>query len=361
MVVPEANRAFVAERLGTDPVVAASASPTACRRGGPVPLHRTRRRPRAARDRRRRTPPPPRVPREVGPFTLFHSGDAVPYEGMDVELRRLAGGRPIDVALLPINGRRPERRVPGNFWGDEAATFAHAIGAGSWCRCTSTCSPSTPRRRAVHRDCRTPRPAVPRAAGRRASGNHTSTTSMTVADRPLTVETVTVARVAKTIDHSLLKPELTVDEVLAGCDVAAELRRRLGVLPAARRRALSRRPRRHGRARRHRRSASPTAPPDGDQGVRGPAGDRAGRRRAGHGHRHRPAALGRPDVRAGRHRRRRRRHRRRRHRQGDPRERLPRRTTRSRRLPGWRRRPARRTSRRRPATPRRAPRSTTCA
>lgn len=36
-----------------------------------------------------------------------------------------------------------------------------------------------------------------------------------------TVETITVEKVAKTIDHSLLKPELTVDEVLAGCDVAA--------------------------------------------------------------------------------------------------------------------------------------------
>ena len=36
-----------------------------------------------------------------------------------------------------------------------------------------------------------------------------------------TVETITVGKVAKTIDHSLLKPELTVDEVLAGCEVAA--------------------------------------------------------------------------------------------------------------------------------------------
>lgn len=33
--------------------------------------------------------------------------------------------------------------------------------------------------------------------------------------------TITVKRIAKTIDHSLLKPELTVDEVLAGCEVAA--------------------------------------------------------------------------------------------------------------------------------------------
>jgi len=36
-----------------------------------------------------------------------------------------------------------------------------------------------------------------------------------------TVDNVTVRQIAKTIDHSLLKPELTVDEVLAGCEVAA--------------------------------------------------------------------------------------------------------------------------------------------
>jgi deoxyribose-phosphate aldolase len=33
--------------------------------------------------------------------------------------------------------------------------------------------------------------------------------------------TIPVATVAKSIDHALLRPELTVDEVLAGCDVAA--------------------------------------------------------------------------------------------------------------------------------------------
>ena len=37
-----------------------------------------------------------------------------------------------------------------------------------------------------------------------------------------TVDTITVEKVAKTIDHSLLKPELTLDEVVAGCAVAAE-------------------------------------------------------------------------------------------------------------------------------------------
>jgi deoxyribose-phosphate aldolase len=38
---------------------------------------------------------------------------------------------------------------------------------------------------------------------------------------PWTVETITVEQAAKTIDHSLLKPELTLDEVLAGCELAA--------------------------------------------------------------------------------------------------------------------------------------------
>jgi L-ascorbate metabolism protein UlaG (beta-lactamase superfamily) len=35
----------------------------------------------------------------------------------------------IDVALLPINGRAPERRVPGNLFGGEAAQLARDIGA----------------------------------------------------------------------------------------------------------------------------------------------------------------------------------------------------------------------------------------
>jgi deoxyribose-phosphate aldolase len=39
-----------------------------------------------------------------------------------------------------------------------------------------------------------------------------------------TVDTITEEKVAKTIDHSLLRPELTVDEVLAGCALAAAYR-----------------------------------------------------------------------------------------------------------------------------------------
>jgi deoxyribose-phosphate aldolase len=38
---------------------------------------------------------------------------------------------------------------------------------------------------------------------------------------PWTVENVTVRQIAKTIDHSLLRPELTISEVVDGCAVAA--------------------------------------------------------------------------------------------------------------------------------------------
>ena len=59
-----------------------------------------------------------------GPFTLYHAGDTIPYEGM---ADRIGGG--VDVALLPINGRAPERRVAGNLSGEEAAALAHELGA----------------------------------------------------------------------------------------------------------------------------------------------------------------------------------------------------------------------------------------
>lgn len=61
----------------------------------------------------------------AGPWVLYHTGDTVLYDGMIERLRPCS----IDVALLPINGRRPERRVAGNLWGSEAAGLAREIGA----------------------------------------------------------------------------------------------------------------------------------------------------------------------------------------------------------------------------------------
>ena len=129
LVIPEANRQFVSDRLHADP-----AWPIGVTDGSSLdvgPFHVTgiavAHEQLDADDQGRALHLGYLV--AVGPFTLFHSGDAIPYDGMESRLLELAGGRRIDVALLPINGRLPERRVPGNFWGDEAVRFALAIGA----------------------------------------------------------------------------------------------------------------------------------------------------------------------------------------------------------------------------------------
>lgn len=61
----------------------------------------------------------------VGSFTLYHSGDTLLYPGLVPALQ----GFSIDIAFLPINGNRPERRVAGNMNGTEAARLAKEIGA----------------------------------------------------------------------------------------------------------------------------------------------------------------------------------------------------------------------------------------
>ena len=68
---------------------------------------------------------------EFGGHFVYHSGDTVRYAGLADILRQWN----IDVALLPINGTRPERRVAGNLSGPEAAQLAKDIGA----RCVIPC------------------------------------------------------------------------------------------------------------------------------------------------------------------------------------------------------------------------------
>ncbi|MEZ4861584.1 MAG: MBL fold metallo-hydrolase [Caldilineaceae bacterium] len=63
---------------------------------------------------------------EVGPWTLYHSGDTIQYPGMMDYLRQWS----IDLALLPINGRDPSRGVAGNLSGPEAVALGRAIRAG---------------------------------------------------------------------------------------------------------------------------------------------------------------------------------------------------------------------------------------
>jgi L-ascorbate metabolism protein UlaG (beta-lactamase superfamily) len=62
---------------------------------------------------------------QCGDLKIYHSGDTLLYDGMAA---KLSAFQP-DVALLPINGDLPERGVAGNLNGHEAARLAHDIGA----------------------------------------------------------------------------------------------------------------------------------------------------------------------------------------------------------------------------------------
>ncbi len=64
---------------------------------------------------------------EFGGWRIYHSGDTMLYDGMVEKLRSF--GR-IDLAILPINGRTPERRVAGNLNGEEAASLGKLLEAG---------------------------------------------------------------------------------------------------------------------------------------------------------------------------------------------------------------------------------------
>jgi L-ascorbate metabolism protein UlaG (beta-lactamase superfamily) len=131
LIIPEANRQPVAERLKLTPSAllgldAGQSASVAGFRVHAVP---------AAHEQLERDPHGRHMFLgyiiEFGGGTVYHSGDTVRYDGLAQLLRHW----PIDVALLPINGRAPERRVAGNLTGREAAQLAHDIGA----RCVIPC------------------------------------------------------------------------------------------------------------------------------------------------------------------------------------------------------------------------------
>jgi L-ascorbate metabolism protein UlaG (beta-lactamase superfamily) len=125
LLVPEANRAFTAERLGCDPAWLVGMddgmgyeSAGFAIEGVPA-AHEA-----LEKDAEGRHKFMGYVAR-CGEWTVYHSGDTMRYEGMEERLAGLG----IDIALLPINGRAPERRVAGNLFGAEAAQLAKTIGA----------------------------------------------------------------------------------------------------------------------------------------------------------------------------------------------------------------------------------------
>ena len=120
LIIPEANRSFVAERLNlaVDVPVGLDAGGTTTASGCyvyAVPAAH----PDLATDAQGRHVYLGYIVKS-GPFVIYHSGDTVEHETIVAAVKKPAG---IDVALLPINGKL------GNMNGIEAARFAKDIGA----------------------------------------------------------------------------------------------------------------------------------------------------------------------------------------------------------------------------------------
>lgn len=127
LIIPEANRDFVADRLGIHPALPIGVDDgervevAGFRVTGIAAAHEDVEQDEAGRHKFLG------YVFEFGDgFTIYHSGDTLRYEGLAERLQPFD----IDVALLPINGRKPERGVAGNLSGAEAAQLARDIGAG---------------------------------------------------------------------------------------------------------------------------------------------------------------------------------------------------------------------------------------
>ncbi len=130
-IIPEANRAFVAER-----VKCAVDFPTGLNDGHSVQIgefsfyaipakHNT-----IDRDENGNCRYMGYVIR-IGGFSIYHSGDTLWFDELPELLRPLA----IDLALLPINGDKPERKVAGNLDHREAIKLALGLGVKTLIPC----------------------------------------------------------------------------------------------------------------------------------------------------------------------------------------------------------------------------------
>jgi len=124
VVAPAANRQFAAERLGINPETILPQIGQDDQRGGIFDHGDHRRHPQVERDEQGRSKYLGYVI-QAGHCTIYHSGDTLWHDAIVKKVKPFK----VDMALLPINGDRPERRVAGNLDGAQAARLAKAIGA----------------------------------------------------------------------------------------------------------------------------------------------------------------------------------------------------------------------------------------
>lgn len=126
LVIPRANRAFVLERLGdvesalVEIDAGESITVGSVKLHGIPAAHNTVERDEAGRCRFLG------FVAETGGRSFYHSGDTLKHDEL---VSSIAPFHP-DVAFVPINGNKPERRVAGNLNGSEAAQVARDIHAG---------------------------------------------------------------------------------------------------------------------------------------------------------------------------------------------------------------------------------------
>ena len=123
LVIPEANRTFVAERLGCEPNLPVGLDDGDSAQAGPFQFYGI-----AAAHEELETDALGRYTHlgyvaRFGLWTVYHSGDTVCYSGLVERLKPFN----VDVAILPINGSSPERKVAGNLDGSEAATLEQPV------------------------------------------------------------------------------------------------------------------------------------------------------------------------------------------------------------------------------------------
>ena len=124
-VIPEANRDFVAERVAIDPAVPLGLNDGEHLTIGDFTIHAV---PAAHETVERDEEGQCRFLGYVvqfGPYTVYHSGDTMWYD----EIVETLAPFDIDVALLPINGRDPKRKVAGNLNAEQAVRLAKEIRA----------------------------------------------------------------------------------------------------------------------------------------------------------------------------------------------------------------------------------------
>jgi len=124
-IIPEANRDFICHRLGCEKSWPIGLSDTQSvdvkgfKIHGVPAAHNTLDRDEAGRCKYMG------FIVEFGDYRVYHSGDTLWYDGMVDILKPFD----VDVAFLPINGNKPERRVAGNLNAEETARLGKEIGA----------------------------------------------------------------------------------------------------------------------------------------------------------------------------------------------------------------------------------------